>query len=582
VRSRWPGLLAAALVFPLAACAGVPDSGGPVTVRAAPPVGGGQDEPDVRVQPPGPVPESGPVQVVRGFLNAAVSSDDRHGVARSFLGPEARRTWSDDGPVRVFRLASVTPTAADSVRVRGRTVGVVGEDGAFTPADGPLDLVLRLRWNGSTWQLVTPPAGVYLQDVYFSQVYIPYSVYFVAAGTRRVVPDLRYLDRSLGNAEPSELVRLLLGGPSSWVAPGVRTAFPRGTRLRGNVVRDRGVLTVDLTAEAEFASPEDRAMLSAQLVWTLREFEVTGVRVEVEGRRFEAPGAGEVQDLGRWAGLNPAVPARDLPAYQVRSGAVRIAVPGPRSPMPPGAPFGGAQARSGTLGAAVSLDGSALALVKAGAGGGQRLYVGPSTGQLPVRYAATRFGRPSWGPRNSAVLVVADSARLLLVPQTGPVRTVDAPALRPYLARGARIGAIRLAPDGVRLALVVGSGAGAELLTGILRADGPRLPSLVSLRSVAAGVEDLTDVGWSRERELVTVGRERGGELLPWELSADGATRSSSPRSGLPAGRLGQLAATPVDRVLLGADGATYQRYFNSWGAPLAEGVVGAEPFYPG
>jgi hypothetical protein len=38
--------------------------------------------------------------------------------------------------VRVFRLASVTPTAADSVRVRGRTVGVVGEDGAFTPADG--------------------------------------------------------------------------------------------------------------------------------------------------------------------------------------------------------------------------------------------------------------------------------------------------------------------------------------------------------------------------------------------------------------------------------------------------------------
>jgi hypothetical protein len=250
--------------------------------------------------------------------------------------------------------------------------------------------------------------------------------------------------------------------------------------------------------------------------------------------------------------------------------------------MPPGAPFGGAQARSGTLGAAVSLDGSALALVKAGAGGGQRLYVGPSTGQLPVRYAAMRFGRPSWGPRNSAVLVVADSARLLLVPQNGPVRTVDAPALRPYLARGARIGAIRLAPDGVRLALVVGSGAGAELLTGILRADGPRLPSLVSLRSVAAGVEDLTDVGWSRERELVTVGRERGGELLPWELSADGATRSSSPRSGLPAGRLGQLAATPVDRVLLGADGATYQRYFNSWGAPLAEGVVGAAPFYPG
>jgi hypothetical protein len=99
---------------------------------------------------------------------------------------------------------------------------------------------------------------------------------------------------------------------------------------------------------------------------------------------------------------------------------------------------------------------------------------------------------------------------------------------------------------------------------------------------VAAGVTDLTDVGWSRERALVTVGRESGGELLPWELSSDGSARSSSSRSGLPAGRLGQLAATPADHVLLGAAGTTYQRFFNSWGAPLSEGVVGAEPFYPG
>jgi hypothetical protein len=178
--------------------------------------------------------------------------------------------------------------------------------------------------------------------------------------------------------------------------------------------------------------------------------------------------------------------------------------------------------------------------------------------------------------------VVADSARLLLVPQSGPIREVAAPDLRPYLARGRPIGAIRLAPDGIRLALVVGTGSDAELLTGILRVDGAPAPSLVRLRSVAAGVADLTEVGWSRERALVTIGRESGGELLPWELSSDGSTRSSSSRSGLPAGRLGQLAATPADHVLLGAGGTTYQRFFNSWGAPLSEGVVGAEPFYPG
>ncbi|MCW2569502.1 MAG: Lipoprotein LpqB, beta-propeller domain-like protein [Mycobacterium sp.] len=573
--------LAVALVLPLAACAGVPDGGAPVSVRTVPPAGSVQDEPDVRIQPPGPVAGSSPVRVVRGFLNAAVSSDDRHAVARTFLGAEAARAWPDDGPVRVFRLASVTSAGPDTVRVRGRTVGVVGTDGAFTSSDRPLDLLLRLRWTGSVWQLVAPPPGVYLQDVYFTQVYIPYSVYFVAAGSRRVVPDLRYLDRSLGNAEPSRLVRLLLAGPSSWLAPGVRTAFPPGTRLRGNAVRDDDVLTVDLTAEADFASPDDRAMLSAQLVWTLRQFQVNAVRIEVEGRRFDAPGVGDVQAVDRWQHLNPAAPAPDLPAYQVRGGAVRVLVPSPGSPIPPGAPFGGAQARSGTLSAAVSLDGSALALVKAGRGG-QRLYVGPSAGPLPARYVAARLGRPTWGPRTSAVLVVADGTRLLLVPQTGPIREVAAPGLRPYLARGRAVVAIRLAPDGIRLALVVGTGPDAELLTGVLCGEDTRAPSLVALRSVATGLTDLTDVGWSRERALVTVGRETGGELLPWELSSDGSTRSSSSRSGLPAGPLGQLAATPGDHVLVGAGGTTYQRFFNSWGAPLSEDVVGAEPFYPG
>jgi hypothetical protein len=583
---RFPALPLAvvllAVVLPLGACASVPDGGRPVSVRTVPPAGTVPDEPDVRVQPPGPVAGSSPVQVVRGFLNAAVSSDDRHAVARSFLSPEARRGWSDEGPVRVFRLASVTSAGPDAVRVRGRMAGAVGADGAFTPSDRPLDLLLRLGWTGSVWQLVTPPPGVYLQDVYFTQVYIPYSAYFVAAGSRRVVPDLRYLDRSLGNAEPSELVRLLLAGPSGWLAPGVRTAFPAGTRLRGNVVRDDDLLTVDLTAEADFASPEDRALLSAQLVWTLRQFPVNGVRIEVEGRGFEAPGAGGVQDVNLWSHQNPAAPEVDLPAYEVRGGAVRVLVPSPRSPIPAGAPFGGVQARSGTVSAAVSLDGSALALVKPGVRGGRRLFVGPSTGPLVPRYAAARIGRPTWGPRTSSVLVVADSSRLLLVPQTGPIRAVDAPVLRPYLARGEPIGAIRLAPDGIRLALVVGTGADARLLTGVLHGDGTRTPSLVSVRSVAAGVGDLTDVGWSRERALVTVGRETGGELLPWEVSSDGSTRSSSSRSGLPAGRLEQVAATPVDHVLLGAGGTTYQRFFNSWSAPLSDGVVGAEPFYPG
>ncbi|HEY0484852.1 MAG TPA: GerMN domain-containing protein, partial [Mycobacteriales bacterium] len=314
------------LLLTLAGCAAVPDSGVPVTVRTVPPVRGDGEQPDVRVQAPGPVPGAGPVEVVRAFLGSAVSSDGGHAVARSFLTREARRAWPDAGPVRVFHLRDVAQTGNDGVRVLGTMVGAVGADGSFTPDPGPVDLTFRLRRNGGAWQVAAPPPGVYLQDVYFTQVYAPFTVYFASAGARRMVPDLRYLDRALGNAQPTELVRLLLGGPSAWLSPGVRSAFPPGTRLRGNVVSDRDVLVVDLTAEAASAGAAERALLSAQLAWTLRQFPMTGVRVEVEGRPFEVAGA-----RGQWGSLNPASPAEALPAYHLDHGGVRVLVPGERS-----------------------------------------------------------------------------------------------------------------------------------------------------------------------------------------------------------------------------------------------------------
>jgi two-component system sensor histidine kinase MtrB len=231
------------------------------------------------------------------------------------------------------------------------------------------------------------------------------------------------------------------------------------------------------------------------------------------------------------------------------------------------------------LAAAVTLDGSAVALVKDAPGGGQSLLVGPSAGPVPVRSAAGYFGRPSWGPRADSVLVAADGTRLLLVPRSGPAVRVAAPGLAPYLYGGDRIRAIRLAPDGIRLALVVGSGMRSVLLTGVLRGGGA---ALASVRAVSGGLTDLTDVGWSREGALVTLAREPGGELVPWEVSSDGATRSASTRSGLPAAAPTQVAATPPDRVLVDAGGTTYQRFFNSWGAPIPDTVAGAAPFYPG
>jgi len=292
--------VAAALA--LTACAGVPDSGAPVPVRRVPPAGTVQDEPDVRVQPRGPVPGSTPEQVVRGFLDAMVSAEDDHAIGRSFLTPEAGRTWADDSGVRVFELDTVAEVRPGLVRVTGEQHGVLAVNGSFTPSRSPVSIQLRLREVAGSWRVDNPPAGVLLRDVYFTQLYTAYAVYFGAPGTApRLVPDLRYVERSIVTARRNTLVRLLLGGPSAWLAPAVRTGFPAGTQLRGNVVEDGQVVVVDLTTEAEIAAPADRTLMAAQLVATLRQLPVIGVRILLEGQQFEVPGASDVQDTAAWS-----------------------------------------------------------------------------------------------------------------------------------------------------------------------------------------------------------------------------------------------------------------------------------------
>jgi hypothetical protein len=562
----------------LSGCAGVPSGGEPVVVRRIPPAGSVQDESDVALQPWGPLPGAGPEQLVRGFLDAAVSSDDRHGIARSFLTPTAARTWEDDETVQVFRLGPVTAVGRDVVRVTGTMVGSVGVDGSFTPAGGVLNLTYHVVEIDGSWRIANPPPGLMLTYNYFSLVYVPYSVYFLTPDGSRLVPDLRYLEKSLGNARRSRLVRLLLGGPSDWLTPGVRTSVPPGTRLRGNVVQDGDVFVVDLTGEAELASLLDRGRLSAQLVWTLRQFPITGVRIQVEGRPLDVPGVGELQETEQWAGYNPAAPERGTSAYYVSGGAVRL-LRGSEDIAP--IALGGAQGKTGVISAGASVDNSRLAVVKAAPGGGQELLLGPLAGPLVSRLRARQISRPTWGSSSDRVLVVLDGTALATVSVDGELTPAKAQIPRGHSAGREQIVAVRLAPDGVRAAMVVGSGEGARLLTGVLVADAVG-SSVLNLRSVVTDVAGMTDVGWAKETGLFTIGRSANGEIQPWDISSDGAIRTGVSRSDLPTQGVSWIAASPAEQVLVQAGGAIYQRFFNTWGSPQANAVVGTAPFYAG
>jgi hypothetical protein len=90
-------------------------------------------------------------------------------------------------------------------------------------------------------------------------------------------------------------VELLLAGPP----PGLATAIPAGTRLRGLSIAD-GIATVDLSREFE-SGGGSASMLGrlAEVVYTLTQFpSVTGVTFEIEGERVTTLG-GEGVTLDR-------------------------------------------------------------------------------------------------------------------------------------------------------------------------------------------------------------------------------------------------------------------------------------------
>ena len=115
-RGTGRALLCLVLLLALAGC-GLPRAGG---VQRPGEVAAEQRLPEpINVLPPGPQPGATPEEVVLGFLAAQSSGRDRHGIARSFLAPDARAGWRDDAGVVVHDPGKTS--AESSARLTART-----------------------------------------------------------------------------------------------------------------------------------------------------------------------------------------------------------------------------------------------------------------------------------------------------------------------------------------------------------------------------------------------------------------------------------------------------------------------------
>ena len=225
----------------------------------------------------GPEVGASPKEIVEGFLRAcAAGYSDGFATARSFLTKAAADSWHPQEIVMVYTGSEspvVEQAGEGAVDLRTRLIGSLDGAGILTPRDDEDHAVSYSLTADSTgqWRIAELPDGILLPEPVFGQEFSAYLLHFLSLDRERAVPELRWA--ALRTAAPA-LMRLLLGGPSEWLAPGADTLVPPGLRLLGGLdapLPADGAVTVSVSSEAAALDPTGRALLVAQIERTLTQ-----------------------------------------------------------------------------------------------------------------------------------------------------------------------------------------------------------------------------------------------------------------------------------------------------------------------
>ncbi|MCX5558163.1 LpqB family beta-propeller domain-containing protein [Streptomyces sp. NBC_00038] len=590
----------------LAGCASMPDRGDLRDVESTP-----RADSQVRVFAVPPREDAQPAEIVRGFLEALTSDDPQYETAFKYLAATARKTWDPyrstavlaDGPNTELVHSASREGDEDGFlyQLSGRKVATVDAQHAYAPDSGSYTASVHLiQQKDKQWRIDGLPPGVVMGKSDFERNYESVNKYYFASdvssgtdgqgGLLRTVADPVYVR---GEVDPmTEMVRTLLEGPTSWLDPVVTSSFPSGTELKKGVKSlspdDRNWVTVPLNSKADRVGEAQCNKMAAQLLFTLQDLTPTGVE-EVELQKsdgsqlcaVDADGAETVASHG----------TGQAPVYQYFIDAKQrlVRMPsgnGDKDPEPvPGALGEGdtklraaAVSRDEDIAAGVSTDGSSLYVGS--------LVSGSSLGEAVLhsegKTADDRLTTPSWDGRGDLWVADRDTKKprlLLLEKGAGEPLVVSAPGL------DGRIDAVRVAADGVRIALIVEKDGKSSLQIGRIERDtksGERpVVSILELRAAAPQLEEVTAMSWAGDSRLVVVGREEGGVQQMGYVQVDGSTPVGTAPSALTGVK--EIAASEDERLPLVAhseeDGIVRLSSGEQWQKVVKDGTA---PVYPG
>jgi hypothetical protein len=587
--------LAALLVAALSAtgCVSMP-TGGPV--RSYPMTQGpaAQNQPYVQVVPQPPGAGWSPAQIVQGFLTASASYGNAPQVATQYLTPALQKTWNPSWSATVYSSGpnvtgqtygppTVKTATKATVQITGdRQAALIGYGGysvasssSSTEESFGRQPIFRLIKLDGQWRISDAPSELLLTSNSFENDYQLRNLYFFNPAENYLVPDPVYVPL---RAKPGDLinglVKALISPPTDWLSLGgaTKTALPRGTKA-GSVTLNGVTAVVNLTGSAiTKASTVTMEQVSAQLLMTLSGAVQSGsagqgvksVEVEVNGKQWSpsGPQGDPVQGTAKW---EPPTGESQAFYYVDSAGNLTSQTGATGKPVSLGTKIG-----TGNTQIAVSPDGKYVAALH-----GSTLSTGLVGGPLTKRsgsYAAMSWDGSDelWASQGDQIVELRNEPNQHQpLGQTVVVNVLPTglPSVGPYTA-------LKVAPDGVRVAIVIG---GNELTFGAISGQQGASPqiTLSLVQQSPVNATTFTGLTWYGPEDVIALATP-GPSVTDYPVS--GATPTSIPADpGIQAitasSKQPLIASLPDGRLVYD------NSLIGSW-LPLKSG--GSSPAYPG
>jgi hypothetical protein len=576
--------------------------------------------------PPGPPPGAGPccgllvrppqvgwqaAQVVQNFLLASAIAAHNHRVAREYLTGSAIKTWHPGTAVTILAKDPKVvkepgrPITAPSVLVTGQELATLSSTGQYSPAPAgeqapteefslrDVNGILKIDTLSSSGK---PLRELLLTNYLFRLVYTPRNLYYLGGRNGQLLPYPVYVPIQ-GTVSAGTLVSDLINGPSGWLQGAAETAFPQGSQPAEPIQVFPGpsggrTALVSIHVPPHAVGLKETRNMALQIVATLtspvysaRLFRA--VKIKINGRFWPPQNPGQALGQSFYQRFIPHAPTGVRAYYLSQDGSLRslLSQDGSLSSVAVGSQHGTPVPKAGGTGQvalskiAVSPGGNQLAGLGGPAntlytgslttsGGGQRL------GQLHAQPTGIKITSMSWD--NVGDLWVTGQKRhkpgiwVLINGQATPVQV-------PLPGGVDMVSAMRVAPDGNRVAMIVGKGTNTHLVLAAIQHihSGFYLPGTGSLApSLPPPLSALTWFG--EDHLLVVTGSGQSSQL--WEVPVDG---DNPTRLIKQPDILTVTAAGPGHPLYLGFAGNRLEEMGGPF-QPLGDIPAGQDIIYPG